>query len=83
MVWAVVVWFGRVVKYVESVSVMNQEIRADQSMQHTPVHGGRRGGHGGYGPGHGGRGGHGGPPLYPATSQAIAYQTHSEYLPSL
>ena len=38
-------------------------------------------GHGG----HGGRGGHGGygPPLYPATSPAIAYQTHSEYLPSL
>ena len=34
MVRAVVVWFGRVVKYVESVSVMNQEIRADQSMQH-------------------------------------------------
>ena len=28
MVWAVVVWFGRVVKYVESVSVTNQEIRA-------------------------------------------------------
>ena len=30
--------------------------------------------------GHGG--GHG-PPLYPATSLAIAYQTHSEHLPSL
>ena len=36
--------------------------------------------------GHGGHGGHGGghgPPLYPATSPAIAYQTHSEHLPSL
>ena len=36
--------------------------------------------------GHGGHGGHGGghgPPLYPATSLAIAYQTHSEHLPSL
>ena len=28
MVWAVVVWFGRMVKSVEAVSVRNQEIRA-------------------------------------------------------
>ena len=35
----------------------------------------------GHGHGHG-HGGHG-PPLYPATSLAIAYQTRSEHLPSL
>ena len=36
----------------------------------------------GHGHGHGGHGGHG-PPSYPATSLAIAYQTRSERLPSL